>query len=73
MKRHRNESLNPRYQKEHFESQQAILASLTTLTVFLNSPYLVPSAVDWAVAPFTHKRAPAMANNVNIPKFLHIF
>ena len=30
MKRHKNESLNPGYQKEHFEPQQAILASLTT-------------------------------------------
>ena len=51
-----------------------------TQQVFLNSPYLVPSAVDWAVAPFTQKqrhvaqkRAPAMANNVNIQEFLHIF
>ena len=30
MKRHKNESLNPGYQKEHFKPQQAILASLTT-------------------------------------------
>ena len=51
-----------------------------TQQVFLNSPYLVPSAVDWAVAPFTQKqrhvaqkRAPAMANNVNIQNFYTFF
>ena len=34
MKRHENESLNPGYQKEHFESQQAILASFYNILEF---------------------------------------
>ena len=34
MKRHGNESLNPGYQDEYFESQQAILTSLTDLRSF---------------------------------------
>ena len=34
MKTHWKESLNPRYQEEHFESKQAILASLTQFRFF---------------------------------------
>ena len=81
----RTQSLNPGYRNEYFESQQAILVSLRNISVFLQSTYLVPEFSTRRrklprLLPLQTKHtkqpkggAPAMANNVNIQNFLHVF
>ena len=62
MKTRKNESLNPGYQKEHFESQQAIMATLTTFQFFKVVIYLVFLLVVYTTAK---RSAPSFTQNVN--------